>query len=100
MFEHGVETKLKLLAILKVALDAMRPRFAGGALRLGKRADARHPFLFREARMAKLVKVETLLKLFAIVEHGIETKLKLFAMLEVTLDALRHASLGAASPPR
>ena len=50
--------------------------------------------------MAKLVKVETLLKLFAIVEHGIETKLKLFAMLEVTLDALRHASLGAASPPR
>ena len=43
---------------------------------------------------------ETRSKLFALFEHGVETKLKLLAMLEVALDALRPASLGAASPPR
>lgn len=73
---------------------------SGGRLRrLGKRACARLFSLPRGAH-GKDVRIETILKLFAMLEHGVETKLKLFAMLEVVWDAVRPASLGASAPPR
>ena len=57
MLEHGIETKLKLFAMLEVGMDAMRPRIAGGAHSCALESVLTHDFFhycYRETRTAKM----------------------------------------------